>query len=102
MVARIWVDVQRDPRGVVVLKINNPAKLNTVKTAVMTDLIAAAEELARDRDLRAVVLRGAGDRAFIGGADIREMAELNATSARTFITMVHRSCDVFRRMPVPV
>jgi enoyl-CoA hydratase len=102
MVARIWVDVQRDPRGVVVLTINNPAKLNTLKTPVMTDLIAAAEELARDRDLRAVVLRGAGDRAFIGGADIREMAELNATSARTFITMVHRSCDVFRRMPVPV
>ena len=102
MTARTWVDVQRDVRGVAVLTINNPAKLNTLNTPVMTDLLAAAEALATDRDLRAVVLRGAGERAFIGGADIREMAGLDAGSARTFITMVHRCCNVFRRMPVPV
>jgi enoyl-CoA hydratase len=97
-----WVDLQRDARGVARLTINNPAKLNTLNTAVMTDLIAAAEALGRDRSVRAVVLSGAGERAFIGGADIREMAGLDAGSARAFITMVHRSCDVFRRMPVPV
>ncbi len=102
MAARTWVEVRRDVRGVAVLTINNPTKLNTLNTPVMTDLIAAAEELAKDRDLRVVVLRGAGDRSFIGGADIREMAGLDAASARSFITMVHRSCDVFRRMPVPV
>jgi len=102
MTARTWVDVRRDVRGVAVLTINNPAKLNTLNTPVMTDLLAAAEALATDRDLRAVVLRGAGERAFIGGADIREMAGLDAGSARTFITMVHRCCNVFRRMPVPV
>jgi enoyl-CoA hydratase len=97
-----WVEVQRDTRGVARLTINNPAKLNTLNTAVMTDLIAAAEALGRDRSVRAVVLCGAGERAFIGGADIREMAGLDAGSARSFITMVHRSCNVFRRMPVPV
>ena len=41
-------------------------------------------------------------RAFIGGADITEMATLDAGSARDFITLVHRSCDVFRRLGVPV
>lgn len=102
MAEQNWVDVQRDERGVARLTINNPAKLNTLNTAVMTELIAAAEALGRDRSVRAVVLCGAGGRAFIGGADIREMAGLDAGSARTFITMVHRSCDVFRRMPVPV
>jgi enoyl-CoA hydratase len=69
---------------------------------VMTELIAAVERLAIDASLRAVVLRGAGERVFIGGADIAEMAALDAASARTFITLVHRSCDVFRRLPVPV
>jgi enoyl-CoA hydratase len=59
-------------------------------------------KLATDPALRVVVLRGAGTRAFIGGADITEMAHLNAASARAFITLVHRSCDVFRRLPVPV
>ena len=58
--------------------------------------------MAADHGLRAVMLRGAGDRAFIGGADITEMAKLDAGSARAFITLVHRSCDVFRRLPVPV
>src|SRR5215469_13375324 len=102
MAESTWVNLRRDVRDVAVLTINNPAKLNTLNTAVMNDLIAAAEQLAKDRDLRAVVLRGAGDRAFIGGADIGEMVNLGAGSARAFITLVHRSCDVFRRMPVPV
>lgn len=102
MTEQTWVNAQCDARGVAVLTIDNPAKLNTLNTAVMTDLIAAGEALGRDRGVRVVILRSAGDRAFIGGADIREMAGLNGGSARTFITMVHRSCDVFRRMPVPV
>jgi enoyl-CoA hydratase/carnithine racemase len=97
-----WVNVQREPRGVALVEIDNPAKLNTLNTAVMTDLIAAVEALAGDPGLRAVVLRGAGSRAFIGGADIGEMARLDAALARAFITLVHRSCDVFRRLAVPV
>ena len=48
------------------------------------------------------MLRGAGERAFIGGADINEMAGFDPASARAFITLVHRSCDGFRRLPVPV
>ena len=96
-----WVSVQRDARGVAVVTIDNPAKLNTLNTPVMTDLIAAVERLGADDALRAVVLRGAGERAFIGGADINEMAGLDPGSARAFITLVHRSCDVFRRLPVP-
>jgi enoyl-CoA hydratase len=97
-----WVGVQSDARGVAVVTINNPARLNTLNTSVMTDLIAAVERLGADETLRAVVLRGAGDRAFIGGADIDEMAGLDLPSARAFITSVHRCCDVFRRLPVPV
>ena len=102
MTGRTWVDVRRDARGVAIVTIDNSAKLNTLNTPVMTALIAAVERLGADATLRAVVLRGAGERAFIGGADIAEMAGLDAVSARAFITMVHQSCDVFRRLPVPV
>lgn len=96
------VDVQRDARGVAWITIENAPKLNTLNRATMTALVAAVERIAGDNSLRAAVLRGAGDRAFIGGADIAEMATLNPASARDFITLVHRSCDVFRRLPVPV
>ena len=49
-----------------------------------------------------VVVSGAGERAFVGGADIAELAALDHDSARDFITLVHRCCDGFRRLAVPV
>jgi enoyl-CoA hydratase len=60
------------------------------------------EALSARPDLRAVVLTGAGEKAFIGGANIHEMATLNADSGRAFITLVHRTCDCLRALPVPV
>jgi enoyl-CoA hydratase/carnithine racemase len=97
-----WIEISRDARGVACVTIANAAKLNTLNRAVMTALIDTVGDLAADPTLRVMVLRGAGARAFIGGADITEMATLDADSARAFITLVHRSCDVFRRLPVPV
>lgn len=97
-----WIEVTRDDRGVACITVANAAKLNTLHSALMTELIGAATALADDAALRAVVLRGAGTRAFIGGADITEMARLDRGSARAFITVVHRVCDAFRRLPVPV
>lgn len=102
MSGQSWVAVRLDERGVASVTIDNAAKLNALGSRVMEALIAAVEALGGEPKLRAVVLRGAGERAFIGGADITEMATLDAASAREFITLVHRSCDVFRRLPVPV
>src|SRR5262249_49906857 len=83
-----WVSVHCDARRVATVTIENASRLNTLNTAVMTELVAAAERLAGDNTLRVVVLRGAGQRAFIGGADIDEMAGLDPSSARAFITLV--------------
>jgi enoyl-CoA hydratase len=80
----------------------NPGKLNILDRAMMGELIAATAALATTARLRAVVLRGDGDTAFIGGADIREMVELDPASARDFITRLHLVCDGLRRLPVPV
>ena len=82
--------------------IDNAKKLNTLGLALMVELVETVERLEADRDLRLVVLRGAGERAFVGGADLAELASLDEHTARDFITLVHRSCDGFRRLPVPV
>ena len=82
--------------------IDNASKLNSLSRALMAEVIEAANRLAEDPQLRVVVLTGAGERAFVGGADIGEIAALDRGSARDFITLVHRCCDAFRRMPVPV
>src|SRR5204863_7054962 len=70
--------------------------------ALMTEIVEAVGALAGDPQLPLVVLRGAGERAFVGGADVGEIAALSHTTARSFITLVHRCCDAFRRLPVPV
>ena len=84
------------------ISINNPTRLNCLNSVVMVAFVQALEALAEDTSIRAVVLTGEGDRAFIGGADITEMAGLNAESARAFITRVHACCAAVRDFPAPV
>ncbi len=100
------VMVQREERAeggrLARLTIDNASKLNSLNRALMAEIIEAAAGLAADPQLRLVVLTGVGERAFVGGADIGEIAALDRESAREFITLVHRCCDAFRRLPVPV
>ncbi len=84
------------------VSIANSAKLNTLDSHLMIALTGELETLARRDDLRAVVLTGQGDKSFIGGANIFEMATLDAEKAEAFITLVHRSCNALRELPVPV
>jgi enoyl-CoA hydratase len=84
------------------LTIDNSAKLNSLGRALLERIAAAADGLSADPGLRLVILSGAGGRAFVGGADIGEIAALDRAGARGFITLVHRCCDALRRLPVPV
>jgi enoyl-CoA hydratase/carnithine racemase len=68
----------------------------------MTEFVATVDALSQDDGLAAVVLTGAGERAFIGGANIDEMARLDPATARGFISAIHRCCDALRRCPAPV
>ena len=84
------------------ITIDNRARLNVLSTPLIRQLTDAVRGLYGDPDLRAVVLTGAGDRAFVGGADVRELAALDATSAYPYITRLHLACAAIRKMPVPV
>jgi enoyl-CoA hydratase len=100
---RIEVQWETDDRGAVAwLTVHNEKKLNTLDRALMGAFVAEVEALAARADLRVLVLSGAGDKAFIGGANIPEMAELDRGSARDYIGLVHRTCDCLRQLPVPV
>src|SRR6266478_9006785 len=100
----VTAQLEERPEGghVARLTIDNAAKLNSLDSTLMSEIIQTADGLAADPQLRLVVLTGAGERAFVGGADIGEIAALDRDSARGFITLVHRCCDMFRRLPVPV
>lgn len=94
---------QFDEGRIVHVVINEPARLNAMGSATMAQLIAELNALAADPVLRAVVLTGEGDTAFIGGADIKQMAALEgADQARRFIGLIHQCCEAVRDLPVPV
>ena len=103
MTPRIDSATETHPEGRVVrITVANPAKLNVIGTALMRDLTAAIAAAGDVRDLRAVVLQGAGERAFIGGADINEMSGLTPETGRALITTLHGVCAAVRACPVPV
>ena len=84
------------------LTIDNAEKSNSLNRALMTRFVAVVEGLAADPELRLAVLTGAGGRAFVGGADIGEIAALDHAGAHRFITFVHRCCRALRDLPFPV
>ncbi len=82
--------------------VHNESRRNALTSALMDQLIEVFCKLAANESLRAVVLTGVGDKAFIGGADIDEMAGLEPSQATTFITRLHLVCQAIRDTPVPV
>lgn len=87
--------------GIATLQIANGTPLNILDSRTIAGLTGALREAASDRAIRMLVLRGSGDKAFVGGADIKEMATLEPASARAFITRLHDLCEAARDFPVP-
>jgi enoyl-CoA hydratase/carnithine racemase len=99
------IDVRIDSREggeLAFVTVDNQRKLNILGRALMREFISVMDSLGRRDDLRVVVISGAGERAWIGGANILEMADLDAQSAREFITLLHHACRALRDCPVPV
>ncbi|MEM7270951.1 MAG: enoyl-CoA hydratase [Pseudomonadota bacterium] len=88
--------------GIARLTLDRPEKLNALDPPLIAALTSAVEEVSADPDLRAVILTGAGEKAFCGGADIGHMAGLTPETARQMITSLHRAFAAIRACPAPV
>lgn len=98
----IRIDERGDAGRVAYVTVNNPEERNALGRRGKEALIAAFEDLACDAGLRAAVLTGAGDRAFIAGANLKEMSAVDWQDAEDISTKTHLACDAIRRLPVPV
>ncbi len=87
--------------SVALLTINRPEGLNALNASVLRELSDALDSLAEESDVRALVVTGAGDRAFVAGADIGEMAELTREEALSFARAGHEVMNRFSAFPVP-
>jgi enoyl-CoA hydratase/carnithine racemase len=98
----IDVTIAMREAGAVAHLVVSAGKLNILNSEVVGAFTAAVEALADDAALRALVVTGAGERAFLGGADIHEMAALDAAGAEAFIGRLQKLCAALRNLPVPV
>ncbi|MDQ8033725.1 enoyl-CoA hydratase [Bordetella genomosp. 1] len=94
--------VELSPEGVATVRIVDAGSLNILGSAVIAGLTQAFNDLAGRAAVRVVILRGDGERAFVAGADISEMATLDNTRAQRFIAGLCELCDTVRFFPVPV
>jgi enoyl-CoA hydratase len=71
-----------------VIKINRPNNLNALNKDTILELTKAVEELEKDKNIKVAILTGEG-KAFIAGADIRQMKDMNPSEAKKFAEMGH-------------
>ncbi|MHB8419613.1 MAG: enoyl-CoA hydratase/isomerase family protein [Myxococcales bacterium] len=87
--------------GIATLTINRPKSLNALSNATVAELNLAVEAIEDDREVKALILTGAGDKAFAAGADISEMTHMASPAALTFAELGHRLCDALEALPIP-
>jgi enoyl-CoA hydratase len=87
--------------AVAVVTIDRPEALNALNVETLTELRDRLRELAEDDSTRVVVLTGAGERAFIAGADIKYMAGLGREEARKWGGLGHEAARLLEVMPKP-
>lgn len=90
-------------RGAVALiTIDNPGKMNAMSVELLAELNGALDRVEADADVRAVVLTGAGEKAFIAGADISHMVEATPDAAQAYASLGHDLCNRLEGFPKPV
>lgn len=96
------IDLTTDSNGISFLTINRPEKLNALNHAVLDELDSVFDTIANNRDIKGVIIRGAGDKAFVAGADIAELAQLNGKSGRAASEKGQRIFHKIENCPKPV
>ncbi|MEO8189524.1 MAG: enoyl-CoA hydratase-related protein [Acidobacteriota bacterium] len=87
--------------GIRTLTVQRPEKLNALNGQVLEALDAAVADAARDSTLRCVIVTGAGEKAFIAGADIGELAKLTPIEGREHARHGQAVLDRIENLPVP-
>ena len=88
--------------GVTTLTINRPEALNALNSALLAELECAFASSTCDAAVKVVVITGAGEKAFVAGADIKEMSELSSFAAHAFMRTGQRVMLFIEKMKKPV
>ena len=85
--------------GVVWLTLNRPQVMNSLNFELLHSLRDRVEALRFDPAIRVVVIRGAGEKAFCAGADLKERATLAPAAVKTYIHTIRNTFSAIERLP---
>jgi enoyl-CoA hydratase len=88
--------------GIAMVTINRPDKLNALNSDVIADLGEAFARIVENPEIRVVILTGAGDKAFVAGADISQMPEFNSLMGEHFAAQGQAVLNTIENCPKPV
>jgi len=95
------IDLQREG-AVATVTINQPERLNALNAELLGELLAIVRTVREDASIRAVILTGAGERAFVAGADIKAMSTMTSDEALAFARLAHAVMNAIDALPIPV
>ncbi|MCC7079872.1 MAG: enoyl-CoA hydratase/isomerase family protein [Burkholderiales bacterium] len=88
--------------GVYCLTVNRPKALNALNADTLDEIAAAIAQVRCDQAARALLVTGAGEKAFVAGADIAQMQSFGPADAQAFSERGHRALRALEMLPLPV
>lgn len=85
--------------GIAEITINRPKALNALNSETLKELGTAIKEISSTSDIKTVIITGAGEKAFVAGADITEMQSLNAKQGRELARLAQKVFSDIEHMP---
>ena len=88
--------------GIGIVYINRPQAANALNDLAFGELFDLFQEIEKDDEVRAVIITGSGEKSFVAGTDITNMAKLSAAEARAFSSRLKKTYDLIWNMDKPV
>lgn len=88
--------------GISVITLNRPEVYNAINLAMLKELMKIVEELTHSKATRAVIITGAGEKAFCSGADLKERRTFTEDQVRRYIHLIRETFTAIERLPRPV
>lgn len=89
-------------KNIAVVTFNRPDVLNALNASLLGEFARVLDRVAADESIRVLILTGAGEKAFVAGADIKELAQCDALTGKHFSVEGHKTIDRLQSLPIPV
>jgi methylglutaconyl-CoA hydratase len=97
-----FVSYELQENGIAIVTLNRPEAANALSTALLSELSALLGDLAFRKDVRVVIVTGAGEKVFCAGADLKERAGMNETEVRKTVALIRETINQVEQLPQPV